>query len=327
MMKSFNPFKRKFLITALLSTLGCNGHTAPLSKRTIKLIVPFPAGGATDIMARGLAQGLATELEQTVVVENKGGAAGAIAAEYVAHAPADGSTLLLATMGVMSINPSLYPKLKYDPTRDFTPISLTHLTPRVLVVNASLPIKSVSELIAYAQKHPGQLTYGSSGNGSSSHLSGALFESVAKVNLLHVPYKGSALLLTDLLAARVDMAFDAYAVYEEHIKSGKLRLIAITSKKRMPWLPNTPSFAESGLPNYEVSNWLGLMGPVGMPNEIVKSINAAWAKIVSSQVLKQSLFDLGIEPTSSTPDEFAHTLHLETLKWAEIIKKTNITLD
>jgi tripartite-type tricarboxylate transporter receptor subunit TctC len=197
----------------------------------------------------------------------------------------------------------------------------------VLVVNATLPIRSVTELIAYAQKNPGRLTYGSSGNGSSSHLSGALFESIGKINLLHIPYKGSALLLTDLLTARVDMAFDAYAVYEEHIKSGKLRLIAITSKKRMPWLPNTPTIAESGLPSYEVSNWLGLVGPVGMPSEVLRTINAAWAKIVSAQTLKQPLFELGIEATSSSPDEFAHTIHAETLKWTEIIKRMNITLE
>ena len=166
---------RSIAIGAVILGLQLNCLSSPLIKKPIRLIVPFPAGGATDIMARGIAMGLANELEQTVVVENKGGAGGAIAAEYVAHSTPDGTTLLFATMGVMSINPSLYPKLKYDPLKDFTPISLTHLTPRVLVVNSALPVKSVAELIAYALKKPGQLTYGSSGNGSSSHLSGALF--------------------------------------------------------------------------------------------------------------------------------------------------------
>ncbi len=327
MTKRFTALRRSLLMGLLLSGFHKNSLEANLSKKTIRLIVPFPAGGATDIMARGLAQGLSNELDQTVVVENKGGAGGSIAAEYVAHSPSDGTTLLLATMGVMSINPSLYPKLKYDPFKDFTPISLTHLTPRVLVVNANLPIKSVSDLVAYAQKKPGQLTYGSAGNGSSSHLSGALFESLGKVDLLHIPYKGSSLLLTDLLAARLDMAFDAYAVYEEHIRSGKLRLIAITSKKRMPWLPNTPTIAESGVQGYEVSNWLGLVAPIGLPQETVKSLNAAVVKIMSTSAIKQQLFDLGIEATSSSPEEFNQMIHSESLKWTEMIRKMNITMD
>ncbi len=318
---------RSIAIGAVILGLQLNCLSSPLIKKPIRLIVPFPAGGATDIMARGIAMGLANELEQTVVVENKGGAGGAIAAEYVAHSTPDGTTLLFATMGVMSINPSLYPKLKYDPLKDFTPISLTHLTPRVLVVNSALPVKSVAELIAYALKKPGQLTYGSSGNGSSSHLSGALFENLAKVDLLHIPYKGSSLLLTDLISARVDMAFDAYAVYEEHIKSGKLRLIAITSKKRMPWLPNIPTLSESGLPNYEVANWLGVVAPSGLPSETAKGINTALIKVMGNPSLKQQLFDIGIEPTSSSPEEFTRTIQSESIKWAEIVKKANITLD
>jgi hypothetical protein len=323
----FNSLRRALLIGTVILALPLSALSSPLIKKPIRLIVPFPAGGATDIMARGIATGLANELEQTVVVENKGGAGGAIAAEYAAHSSPDGTTLLFATMGVMSINPSLYPKLKYDPLKDFTPISLTHLTPRVLVVNSALPIKSVAELIAYAQKKPGQLTYGSSGNGSSSHLSGALFENLAKVDLLHIPYKGSSLLLTDLISARVDMTFDAYAVYEEHIKSGKLRLIAITSKKRMPWLPNTPTLSESGLPNYEVSNWLGVVGPIGLPIDIAKGINTALVKVMGSPAMKQQLFEIGIEPTSSSPEEFTRTIQTENIKWSEIVKKANITLD
>jgi tripartite-type tricarboxylate transporter receptor subunit TctC len=324
---SFNACRRSLVLGSIFLGFKDFALSAPIIKKTIRLIVPFPPGGATDIMARGIAQGLANELEQSVIVENKGGAGGSIAAEFVAHATPDGTTLLFTTMGIMSINPSLYPKLKYDPIKDFTPISLTHLTPRVVVVNSSLPIKTVADLIAYAQSKPGQLTYGSAGNGSSSHLSGALFESLAKINLLHIPYKGSALLLTDLIAGRVSMAFDAYAVYEEHIKSGKLRLIAITSKKRMPWLPNTPTVSESGLPSYEVANWLGVVAPAGLPSDIGKSIHTALVKIMSSNSMKQQLFELGIEPTSSTPDEFIAIIQSENIKWAEIVKKMSVSID
>ncbi len=324
---SFNACRRSLVLGSIFLGFKDFALSAPMIKKTIRLIVPFPPGGATDIMARGIAQGLANELEQSVIVENKGGAGGSIAAEFVAHATPDGTTLLFTTMGIMSINPSLYPKLKYDPIKDYTPISLTHLTPRVVVVNSSLPIKTVADLIAYAQSKPGQLTYGSAGNGSSSHLSGALFESLAKINLLHIPYKGSALLLTDLIAGRVSMAFDAYAVYEEHIKSGKLRLIAITSKKRMPWLPNTPTVSESGLPSYEVANWLGVVAPAGLPSEIGKSIHTALVKIMSSNSMKQQLFELGIEPTNSTTDEFIAIIQSENIKWAEIVKKMNVSID
>ena len=327
MSHSFNTCRRSLLFGTLLLGFKDCVLSAPLIKKTIRLIVPFPPGGATDIMARGIAQGLASELEQSVIVENKGGAGGSIAAEWVAHATPDGTTLLFTTMGIMSINPSLYPKLKYDPIKDYTAISMTHLTPRVVVVNSALPIKTVPDLIAYAQRNPGQLTYGSAGNGSSSHLSGALFENLAKIDLLHIPYKGSALLLTDLLAGRVNMAFDAYAVYEEHIKSGKLRLIAITSKKRMPWLPHTPTVSESGLPSYEVANWLGVVAPNGLPSDIAKSIHTALVKIMNSNSLKQQLFELGIEPTSSTPEEFTSIIQSENIKWAEIIKKMNVRID
>ena len=327
MSHSFNTCRRSLLFGTLLLGFKDCAYSTPLIKKTIRLIVPFPPGGATDIMARGIAQGLANELEQSVIVENKGGAGGSIAAEWVAHATPDGTTLLFTTMGIMSINPSLYPKLKYDPIKDYTAISMTHLTPRVVVVNSALPIKTVADLISYAQRNPGQLTYGSAGNGSSSHLSGALFENLAKIDLLHIPYKGSALLLIDLLAGRVNMAFDAYAVYEEHIKSGKLRLIAITSKKRMPWLPNTPTVSESGLPSYEVANWLGVVAPSGLPSDIAKSIHTALVKIMSSNSIKQQLFELGIEPTISTPEEFTSIVQSENIKWAEIIKKMNVRID
>ena len=234
---------------------------AAFPERPLRMVVPFPAGGAADLMARGLAQHLGERLRQQVVIDNRGGAGGTLAAELVARAPADGYTLLFATMGTQAINPALYAKLRYDPLKDFAPIALTHITPRVLVVGPSVKATTVAELIALAKARPGQLTYGSAGNGSSSHLSGALFESLAGVSLVHVPYKGSAPLLTDLLAGRVDATFDSFTVYEEHIRSGRVRALGVTSRTRMAALPQVPTLAESGLAGYEVSNWLGLPAP------------------------------------------------------------------
>lgn len=302
-------------------------YAATVLPSNIHLVVPFPAGGGADSMARALAQGMSVELERNVVVENKSGAGGAIGAEYVARSAPDGSTWLLGTMGVLSINPALYSKLHYDPSKDFSPISLSYLTPRVLVVNAKLPVKNVLELVEMAKSKPGQLTYGSSGNGSSSHLAGVMFASLSNTNMLHVPYKGSALLLTDLLANRVDMAFDDYAVYEEHIKNGTLRILGITSKKRTPWLPNILTLAESGVENYELSNWVGILAVKGTPADLIKAFNGAWVNVSNGNSFKQHFYEVGIEPTSSTPEAFNALIKSEALKWSEIIKKSGTKID
>jgi len=289
--------------------------------------VPFPAGGAADIMARGLAQQLTEQLGQQVVIENRGGAGGTTAAEAVAHAAPDGYTLFFATMGTQAINPSLYPKLRYDPLKDFEYVSLTHTTPRVLVVHPSVPAKTVEELIALAKAQPGALTYGSAGNGSSSHLSGALFSSMADVRLLHVPYKGSAPLLNDVLAGRVSMTFDSYAVYAEHIRSGKVRALGVTSLKRMSALPDVPAIAEAGLPGYDVSNWLGLLAPRGTPAAVVDRLHGAVVRGMADESARRRLAGMGIEATSSTPAEFADLVRTEIPKWEAVVKKSGATVD
>jgi tripartite-type tricarboxylate transporter receptor subunit TctC len=295
--------------------------------KPIRMIVPFPAGGATDVMARGPALRLGSELGQQVIVDNRGGAGGTMAAEAAAHAPPDGYALFFATMGTQAINPALYPKLRYDPLKDFAPISVTHLTPRVLVAGPSLAAKSVAELIALAKANPGALTYGSAGNGSSSHLAGALFESMAGVKMLHVPYKGSAPLLTDLLAGRVDMTFDSYAVYEEHIKSGRARALAVTSLKRMPATPQLPTLSEAGVKGYEVSNWLGLLAPTGTPKPVLGTIHAALGRAMATPALREQLVSLGIEPVFGSPEAFAALIRSETVKWAEIVKRSGATAE
>ena len=300
---------------------------AAFPDRPIRLIVPFPAGGSADFMARGMAQRLAAELGQQIIVDNRGGGGGAPAAEAAAKAPADGYTLFFATMGTLVINPAMYPKLRYDPLKDFAPISLTHLTPRVLTVHASVAAKNVAELIALAKAKPGQLTYGSAGSGSSSHLAGALFASMAGVEMLHIPYKGSAPLLTDVLAGRLDMTFDSYTVYDEHIKSGRVRALGVTTPTRMAALPAVPTIAEAGLPGYDISNWLGLLAPASTPKEVIATINTALGRVMAAPALKQQLAVLGIEPVFGTPEEFTALMRAELPKWAAIVKKSGATAD
>jgi tripartite-type tricarboxylate transporter receptor subunit TctC len=313
------------LCAALLAFTGIAAAAFP--DKPIRLVVPFPAGGAADVMARGMAQRLGAELGQQIVIDNRGGAGGAPAAEAVAKSPPDGYTLFFATMGTQAINPALYPKLRYDPLRDFAPISLTHITPRVLVVGPSVPAKTIAELIALAKAKPGGLTYGSAGNGSSSHLSGALFEMLAGVDMVHVPYKGSSPLLVDVLAGRVDMTFDSYTVYEEHIKAGKVQPLGVTSKARMGAIPQVPTIAESGLKGYDVSNWLGVLAPAGTPKDVIATLHAALGRAMDTPALRQQLVALGIEPTFGTPEEFSALVRAELPKWAEIVKKSGATAD
>jgi tripartite-type tricarboxylate transporter receptor subunit TctC len=318
------PF-RSFLGAGLLALSGLAAAAFP--DKPVRLVVPFPAGGAADVMARGMAQRLGAELGQQVIIDNRGGAGGAPAAEAVAKSPADGYTLFFGTMGTHAINPALYSKLRYDPLKDFAPISLTHITPRVLVVGPSVAAKNIAELIALAKARPGGLTYGSAGNGSSSHLSGALFESIAGVDMLHVPYKGSAPLLVDVLAGRIDMTFDSYTVYEEHIRSGKVRALGVTSLARMGALPQVPTIAESGLPGYDVSNWLGVYAPAGTPLVVSATLHAALGRAMAAPELRAQLVALGIEPTFGSPEAFTALMRAELPKWAAIVKRSGATVE
>ena len=322
---------RAHLSAALLAVGGmvcCAGSAlAAFPDKPIRLIVPFPPGGAADLMARGMAQRLGQELGQQLIIDNRGGAGGTTAAEAAAKSAPDGYTLFFGTMGTQAINPAIYPKLRYDPQKDFAPISLTHITPRVLIVGPSVPARSIAELIALAKSKPDGLSYGSAGNGSSSHLAGALFESLAGVGMVHVPYKGSSPLLVDILAGRVDMTFDSYTVYEEHIKAGKVRILGVTSKARMGALPDIPTIAEAGLKGYDVSNWLGMLAPAGTPKDVIVMLNTALGRVMATPALRTQLIALGIEPTFGTPEEFAALMRAELPKWAGIVKKSGATVD
>ena len=322
-----NDPARRALLTTLLALAAAPSFAAAFPDKPIRLIVPFPAGGAADAMARGMAQRLGTELGQQVIVDNRGGAGGTTAAESVARAAPDGYTLFFATMGTQAINPALYPKLRYDPLKDFAPISVTHLTPRVLVVGPQVSAKNVAELIALAKAKPDALTYGSAGSGSSSHLAGALFESMAGVKMLHVPYKGSAPLLTDVMAGRVDMTFDSYTVYEEHIRSGRVRALAVTGAQRLQALKQVPTVAEAGVKGYEVSNWLGLLAPAGTPKDVLARIHVALGRAMASPALREQLTSLGIEPVFGSPEAFAALVRSEIPKWARIVKASGATAE
>jgi tripartite-type tricarboxylate transporter receptor subunit TctC len=296
---------------------GPNGYP----DHSIRLVVPFPAAGATDLMARSLAQKLSQDIGSAIVVDNRAGAGGAIGAEAVATAPKDGYTLLYSTMGVLVINPSLYPHLSYDPIKSFAPIAMTHVTANLLVVNPTVPAHSVPELIALANKHPGELTFSSSGNGTSSHLSGELFKSMAHVKIQHVPYKGTSGGINDLLAGRITMTFDTISNFVEYVKSGRARALAVTSRTRSPALPDVPSMSEiPGFKDFEVSLWSGVLAPAGTPSNIVGYLNQRIAKVMTEPAMKTYLAPYSIEPLHSTPQAFSAQIATDEKKWETIVK-------
>jgi len=323
-----NRFLRTCAIVCLcLSAFASPSARAAYPDKPVRLILPFPAGGATDFMARTLAQRLGERLGQPVVVDNRAGAGGAVAAEAVATAAPDGYTLFFATMGTLAINPSLYPKLRYDPVKDFAPIAITHATANVLVVHPQVAAKNVAELIALAKARPGELTFGSAGNGSSSHLAGEYFKSLAGIEMTHVPYKGTSPALVDLLSGRISMMFDTIQVHVENIASGKVRALGVTSAERTPALPGVPTIAESGLPGYEVSMWLGVLAPAGTPKAVINRLNADIVKVMGEAEMKKQMLGAGIDARSSTPEQFAATVKADTLKWAKIVKAAGARLD
>jgi tripartite-type tricarboxylate transporter receptor subunit TctC len=304
-------------------------HAAPAAypEKPVRLILPFPAGGATDFMARTLAQKLGERLGQPVVVDNRAGAGGAVAAEAVATAAPDGYTLFFATMGTLAINPSLYPKLRYDPVKDFAPIAITHATANVLVVHPQVAAKSVAELIALAKAKPTELTFGSAGNGSSSHLAGEYFKSLAGIEMTHVPYKGTSPALVDLLSGRISMMFDTIQVHVDNIAAGKVRALGVTSAERTPALPGVPTIAESGLPGYDVSIWLGVLAPAGTPPAVISRLNAEIVKVMGEAEMKKQMTGAGIDARSSAPAEFAAAIRADTAKWAKIVRTAGARLD
>ncbi|HSI59862.1 MAG TPA: tripartite tricarboxylate transporter substrate binding protein [Ideonella sp.] len=321
-----NFLKRQTLVRALVLALATSALPAfaAFPEKLITLIVPFPAGGATDAMARFTAERLAKELGQVVIVDNRGGAGGSIAAEAALAAPHDGYTIFFTTTGTMAINPFIYKKLRYDPLKDFEPIGNVASASNVLVVHPSVAANSVVELIALARANPGKLTYASSGVGSSSHLSGALFASLTQTDMLHVPYKGSAPALTDFLSGRVDMMFDTASTHAANAKAGKVRALAVTSTQKSPAFPGVPSIAEAGVPGYNVTVWFGLAAPTGTPKAALDRLSAALASAWRAPDIKSALAAVGADPLYKGPAEDRAFIAAEHQAWGKTVKLAGV---
>lgn len=295
--------------------------------KPIRWVVPFPPGGAMDAIARTLGEKAGQALGQPFVIENKAGAGGNIGAEFVARQPADGYTLMITSIG-MATNKPLYGKLSYDPVKDFAPVSLLAVVPNVLVTNATQPeVKTAADVIAAARKAPGKLTYGSAGNGTSIHLAGEVFNSLAQIEMLHIPYKGSGPAVADLLGGQINYMFDSITSARPHIQSGKLRALGVTTAKRSATLPNVPTLAEAGLPGYEVSPWFAVFMPAGTPAPIVNKLNAALRDAMKQPDVVARFETIGAEPVGSTPTELAKHLARESERWAKLIAERGIKLD
>jgi tripartite-type tricarboxylate transporter receptor subunit TctC len=295
--------------------------------KPIKWVVPFPPGGAMDVIARTLGDQAARELGQPFVIENRPGAGGNIGADYVAKQPADGYTIMITSIG-MATNKALYARLGYDPVKDFTPISLLAVVPNVLVVNAAKsPDRSVKDVVDRARREPGKLTYASAGNGTSIHLAGEVFASMAGVNLMHVPYKGSSPAVTDMLGGQVDLMFDSITSARPHIQSGKLRALGVTTAKRSSALPDVPTIAEAGVPGYEVSPWFAVFAPAGTPAGVVDRLNRVLNAAMQQPDTRRKLEGVGAEPIGTTPQELAVHLNKELDRWGALIKARGIRMD
>lgn len=314
----------------LLATLGLVQPAlaeAAYPAKVIRLVVPFPPGGSTDTLARLLAEQLKEELGQSVVVENKAGAGGNIGGDAVAKAPPDGYTLLLAAAGATVINPSLYPRMSYDPVRDLAPVTMLAREHNLMVVNPSIPARNLKEFIAYAKTRPGTLSFGSPGNGSPAQLAGELLNQSAGIKLQHVPYKGSGPAVADLIAGHITMMIDNMPALLPYVQSGRLRALAVASDKRASALPDVPTMEEAGLKGYVVTAWKGLMAPAGTPRPIIARLHDATAKILARPQMRKRLVDLGAEPVGNTPEQFAAQIRSDTAWWAALVKSTGTTLD
>ncbi|MDM0089598.1 MULTISPECIES: tripartite tricarboxylate transporter substrate binding protein [unclassified Variovorax] len=327
------PKRRTFVLATVaaagalsLAPLAAQAQAAFPSK-PITIIVPFSAGGTTDILARVVGLHMGTDLGQPVVVDNRAGAGGNIGGQAAARAPADGYTLFMGTVGTHAINQSLYKKMPFDPIKDFAPLSRVAMVPNLLVVNPGQPYKSVKELIAYGKANPGKINFGSSGNGSSIHLSGELFKQMTGVDMQHVPYRGSAPAVSDLLGGQISVMFDNMPSAIQHVKGGKLRALAVTTAKRSPALPDVPTIAEAGVPGYEATSWFGLLAPAGTPAPIVAKLNAAILKALADPEVKKKLAEQGAESHGEKPEEFAAFIKSETAKWGKVVKESGASLD
>lgn len=321
-----NHNRRLRLLAATLLVLAGSATAQPWPSKPITLIVPFPAGGTTDVLARSLGDRLTQSLGQPVIVESKPGAGSTLGADYVAKSKPDGYTLLVGAVH-HTIASSVYKKLPYDFQRDLAPITTIALVPNVLTVNAATPARSVAELVAMAKAQPGRLTYGSNGNGTAQHLIGTQFQNMTGTEILHIPYKGSGPLATDLLGGQITMSFDTITPVLQHIKGGKLRALAVTTSKRSSALPDVPTLDEMGLKGFNIGTWFGVLAPAATPKDVLAKLNAEMVKVIQSPEFHKRMEEIGAEPVGNSSDQMAQQIKGETEKFAKLVKDAKVTID
>jgi tripartite-type tricarboxylate transporter receptor subunit TctC len=322
------PYRAAACIALAFAASGAfaqSAHSYP--SKPIRMIVPFPAAGATDILARVVSQKLSENLKQQVIVDNRAGAGGTIGSRLAADAPADGYTILMGTTSTHAIGPSLYSKRPYDALKDFTAITEVVTSPTILLVAATVPASSVKELIALARSKPGQLNFGSSGIGTQFHLSGELLKLLAGIDIVHVPYKGTALVYPDMFTGQIAILFDVPPVALPFIKAGRIKALGVSGRKRANVLPDVPTIAEAGVPGYDADLWFGLWAPPGLPRDRTKQLHAEVAKLLQSADAKRRFADLGAEPIGSSPEEFNAFLKYEIAKWEKVVKASGARND
>ena len=317
----------RFLAGAALALVATTTLAQSWPQKPIRFVSPFAPGGGADITSRAIAPKLSAALGQQVIVDNRGGAGGMVGVEIVAKSPPDGYTLVLGTIGNLAINPSLYAKMPYDPIKDLAPITRAANALNVLVVHPSLPVKTVKEFIAFAKAHPNQLNYGSSGGGATDHLSGEVFNVLAGVKMVHIPYKGGAPAMLDLLSGNVQLVFSTVATAFGSIQAGKIRALGMTGNQRFELMPDIPTIAEAGLKGFEVNNWYGVFAPAGTPNEIITRLNMEIVKALAMPDVKKRMLDSGLIAISSSREELAAHMQAETKKWAKVIRDANIKVE
>jgi len=324
-MKRFAMLVHALAACALLIPLHAVAQTWPT--KPVRVIVPYPAGGTSDILARTLGQKLTEIWGQPIVVENKPGANGNVGADLVAKAPADGYTLLLCDVGALAISPGVYTSLPFDPNKDFAPVTMVAYSPHILAVNPEVPVKSVKELIELAKAKPGKLNYAASSVASAPHLAGVDFASRAGISWAYIPYKGGAQAITDVIGGQADVLFNGMLATYPHVKSGKLRILAVSSSKRMAAIPEVPTVAESGVPGFETGSWQGVLAPAGTPREVVARINADYTRVLNTPEMRDKLSGQGAEVRVNTPETFAVFLRDETARWAKVVSANGVKLE
>lgn len=320
--------RRSFLMftTAAALTSLCFGAAAQsYPSKPIRLVVPFAAGGPTDVYARSVGQELSKLLGQPVIVDNRPGAGGNVGADIVAKSAPDGYNIVLGAVGAFAVNMTLYPKMPYDVLRDFAPVSLITVVPMMLVVNPALPVKSPKDLVERAKAKPGQLTYGSAGNGTSVHMSTEMFKAMTGIDMVHVPYKGVAPAMTDLIGGQLQLMFSDATSAIPHVKSGKIRAVAVT--KHVEAMPEVPTFAQSGYPSYDPTVWYGVFAPAGTPRDIVLKLNGSIVKALQAHDVRERLISQGAQPTSNTPEEFTEFVRAEIPRWEKVVKASGAKVD